>query len=176
MLECSSCTELKPETSFWKQKTKRGYFRECKACFGSRNKRWIEENRLQFREANLKASHKYRKSNKLKMLVEYARRRAMASGIDFDLSYDSLNVPEECPVLGIPLFSGFGEGKSSSGRYNSPSLDRIDPKKGYTNDNVIIISWRANRIKSDATLEELTKIARFYEGLASQKGGQATLP
>jgi hypothetical protein len=39
------------------------------------------------------------------------------------------------------------------------SIDRIDPSKGYTPDNVWLISQRANRIKNDATPEELKLIA-----------------
>ena len=38
---------------------------------------------------------------------------------------------------------------------NSPSLDRIDPTKGYVKGNVWIISHKANVFKSYATHEEL---------------------
>jgi hypothetical protein len=41
---------------------------------------------------------------------------------------------------------------------NSPSLDRIDTSKGYVKGNVWVISWRANKLKSDATLAELESI------------------
>lgn len=44
---------------------------------------------------------------------------------------------------------------------NSPSIDRLDNTKGYVKGNINIISWRANRIKSDATLDELEKIYRW---------------
>jgi len=46
---------------------------------------------------------------------------------------------------------------------NSPSLDRIDSKKGYVPGNVMIMSWRANRIKNDGTAAEHKKIAEFLE-------------
>ena len=38
------------------------------------------------------------------------------------------------------------------------NADRIEPSKGYTKDNVKIISTRANRIKSDANAEEVIRV------------------
>jgi hypothetical protein len=40
------------------------------------------------------------------------------------------------------------------------TIDKIDPKKGYVKGNVWIISFRANRIKYDASLEELALITK----------------
>jgi predicted RND superfamily exporter protein len=50
-------------------------------------------------------------------------------------------------------------------REYTPSLDRIDSKKGYTPDNVWVISHRANQIKNDATIEELKLITENLEKL-----------
>ncbi len=58
---------------------------------------------------------------------------------------------ESCPILHIKL-------THDGNRDHSPSLDRIIPQKGYVKGNVQVISLRANRIKSDATLEELERI------------------
>jgi len=38
---------------------------------------------------------------------------------------------------------------------NSPSLDRVVPERGYTADNVRVISDHANRLKSDLSFAEL---------------------
>ena len=43
----------------------------------------------------------------------------------------------------------------------SPSLDRIDSKKGYTKDNVQVISNRANRLKADGNIEEFKLILKW---------------
>ena len=48
---------------------------------------------------------------------------------------------------------------------NSYSLDRIDSTKGYTIENLMVISNRANRIKNNASNEELEKINEFYSNL-----------
>jgi len=42
------------------------------------------------------------------------------------------------------------------------SFDRIDNNKGYHKDNVVVVSSRANAIKSAATLKELYQVADFY--------------
>jgi hypothetical protein len=55
----------------------------------------------------------------------------------------------------MPLEWSTYRGKGSGGIANSPSLDRIDPTKGYVKGNVWIISSKANTFKSYATHEEL---------------------
>jgi len=83
-----------------------------------------------------------------------AKCRAKRKGIEFSIKLEDLEFPEVCPILGIPLKKNLGSGFHA----DSASLDRIDPKKGYTKDNIRIISNRANLLKSDATVEELEKI------------------
>lgn len=41
----------------------------------------------------------------------------------------------------------------------SPSLDRLNPRKGYVPGNVAVISFIANTIKSNATPTQLRKVA-----------------
>lgn len=84
---------------------------------------------------------------------ERARRRALRLGIQFSLSRNAINIPRRCPALGIPLVAG----KARS--CNSPSLDRIEPAKGYVDDNVRVLSDQANRLKSNHTLSELRHYA-----------------
>jgi hypothetical protein len=74
--------------------------------------------------------------------------------------FSDLELPDLCPVLGIPLDYSFGKGLRTD---NSPSIDKIVPSKGYVPGNCIVISWRANRIKNDGTPEEHKKIADFYK-------------
>lgn len=72
-------------------------------------------------------------------------------------------LPQYCPVFGIKL--NYQGNKGQKGFVDdSPSIDKIDPKKGYVKGNVQIISWRANRIKSDATIQELETLVMFLKG------------
>ena len=88
-------------------------------------------------------------------ILKGARKRADNLGLEFTLTRDNIpDVPSSCPLLGFTLERG-----GVSSRENSPALDRIDSKVGYIPSNVWWISYRANRIKNDATLEELEAIA-----------------
>lgn len=42
---------------------------------------------------------------------------------------------------------------------NSPSLDKIVPSKGYVVGNIQVISYKANRLKGDCSLEDLLNFA-----------------
>lgn len=94
-------------------------------------------------------------------MVRNARNRARKAGVPFNLTKDDIAIPSHCPILGIPLIRKIGRG----GNDNSPSLDRIHPERGYVPGNVIVISNRANRIKTDATIRELRDVASFYATL-----------
>jgi hypothetical protein len=90
-------------------------------------------------------------------MISGARTRAQRNGLPFSLLPDDFEIPNECPVLGIPLFPS----KGTMGA-NSPTLDKIIPTLGYVPGNVVVVSARANRLKSDATIEELRCLVEFY--------------
>lgn len=100
---------------------------------------------------------------RLRQLCEDAKRRAKKKGLDYDLNYKNLSIPKYCPLLWIEIRL---DGKKEPW---SPSLDRIDPSKGYTIDNVWVVSWRANQIKLNATLEEYEMIAKNWRLALEQK-------
>ncbi len=100
--------------------------------------------------------------NRIKHCLYGAKARAKNKNIEFNVCIDDLlPLPTHCPILGIELNY---EGTQGKGFFNdSPSIDRIDSTKGYIKGNVMIISWRANRIKADSTVEELRKLLTYME-------------
>lgn len=103
-------------------------------------------------------------SNRVKSLTpewkmhQRAKVRSKQSGREFDITPEDIVIPDVCPILGIALNMNSGR----SGAYdNSPSLDRIDNSRGYTKDNIQVISQRANAMKSSASAEELIKFAQW---------------
>jgi hypothetical protein len=97
-------------------------------------------------------------------MCDRSKSRAKRRGFEHSITIHDIHIPEFCPLLGIPLFPGTN-GKVGP---NSPTLDRIDSSKGYTPDNVWVISYKANTIKSNATPEELltiaTRLSDFVKG------------
>lgn len=87
-----------------------------------------------------------------------ARSRAKRAGIPFTIKVTDIHVPVFCPILGLPLERG-----KDSVLENSPSLDRLKATDGYVPGNISVISHRANRMKSDASLTELKAIVRWME-------------
>lgn len=117
-----------------------------------------EEERECQLEKQRTAMKKSRRDNLERHMTNDARKRAKQKGIEFSITSEDIFIPEYCPVLGLELF--IGDGKRSP---NSPSLDRIDNTKGYTPDNIMVISTRANQLKNDATVEELRAIVKYME-------------
>lgn len=95
-------------------------------------------------------------------LFHAAKARAKRKGIRFSIKLEDIQIPAVCPLLGIPIRLG-------GPRRDSPSLDRINPKKGYVPGNIWVVSQRANKIKNDATLEEFDMIARNWRNAIGRK-------
>jgi hypothetical protein len=88
-----------------------------------------------------------------------AAERARSAGVPFALVAADIHLPDTCEVLGIALRRNNKKGPIDS----SPTLDRIVPELGYVPGNVVVISHRANRIKNDATAEELRRVLAYVD-------------
>jgi hypothetical protein len=138
----------------------REWKRQHKESVNRTNQKWKDANRQLVRDrekerARVRAGtgEGYRA-----LWLNNTRLRAKKKGLPFDLTLEDVLIPEFCPVFGIPLIMRAGKFND-----NSPSLDRIIPEKGYVKGNVIIMSYRANRIKCHASLAELKAIVAFME-------------
>lgn len=146
---------------------KGGYCRQCKIELSERQRKEPEAKRKAseyHREWHKKtySTEKRRESyskNIENAMLYRAKKRAESKGIEFNLSIDDIHIPDMCPVLGIKLSK-----KITGKKENSPSLDRKDSNKGYTKDNIVVISNRANRLKSDATCDEIEMILKYIKG------------
>lgn len=107
------------------------------------------------RKAYLNRSPEQRK----KAILNGAKCNARSRGIAFDLKVSDLVWPEKCPVLGIVL--NYGAPTNGRNSVDSPSLDRHDPSVGYVKGNVVVMSWRANRLKCDANVHEIEKLLSY---------------
>jgi hypothetical protein len=91
------------------------------------------------------------------------RERSRRHGYESDLTVEDLPVlTNVCPVLGTRYQKGTLKNKDAS-----PSVDRKNPNLPYLKkyaDNLVFISHKANRLKSNATVEDLEKIINYIRG------------
>ena len=93
---------------------------------------------------------KYRRGkSRNKYLANLAIRRAKRKGLECNITHLDVLIPEFCPLLNIKI-----EDDSDDQNLHS-SIDRINNSLGYLKDNIMVISHRANRLKNNATIEEL---------------------
>lgn len=117
-----------------------------------------------YRDLNKKkaAEKAWRERNKIKCVWQHLRGKAKRQKLDFNLEVSDL-LPmlslEVCPVFEYRLANHNNKGDQDM----KASVDRIDPTRGYTKDNIRFISGRANRIKSDASLVELKALVNWLE-------------
>jgi hypothetical protein len=140
MSYCPRCTKDKPRSDFHKDKgtdpNADGLQSYCKQC-----------------------TNEYAKDRRLsqinKLLVWGSRSRAKDKGVEHTITDEDVVVPNYCPALGVKLEAAGPQSDSS------PSLDRVDPTKGYVPGNVVVISKLANRIKTNATADQIEKVAKW---------------
>lgn len=132
---------------------------------------WISRDPDRAHRKAINGMEKSRKNRPTKQLLRAIKSRSKLYGWEFSLTEADIVAPEKCPVFGIELKWGVGGGKGLKNRDRTPSVDRIDNTKGYTRDNIVVVSYRANRLKSDGTLAELRRLVEFYENLESARGG-----
>lgn len=145
---CRECGDILPFSEFHKHSLCYGGVNTvCRLCRRSRSRAAYH-------------SRSYRQ-----LVIDRLMSRSKRLGIPFNLELDDIVIPEVCPVLGTPMFKGGGD--------NAPSVDRINPNLGYVKGNIQIISNKANRIKSNATSDEVMLVALHMKRL--EQGGSCEL-
>jgi hypothetical protein len=162
---CKTCKEEKLPTEFsLNRAAKDGLQYNCRTCDNKRQAERREKNI----GAHLEYARKYQQKRRLdfdyrlQMLINASKQRAKLNGREHNISVEDIKAvyPSDgcCPIFGLKLeFNGAGF------RDNSPSIDRIDSTRGYTSDNIQIISWKANRIKGASSLQDLEMMVAYLK-------------
>lgn len=143
MKQCRTCLKEKELSDYHKRsKSSDGLDYYCKSCK-------YEKHRARFT------------ADPLKVLLACKRSDCKKKGIPFSLTLEHLNEiwTDVCPIFGVKM----SQSNTLENRSETAQLDRIDPSKGYVDGNVAFISARANRIKYNATVDELRQVANWYE-------------
>jgi hypothetical protein len=131
------------EDNWWASKTKR-YWR-CRTCQKARDVVW------------------YQTLDPAFALWRGARSRAKRKRCRFTITVEDVSSvwPRDgrCPVLGMKLVRRSVKGAGPA----SPSLDRLDNKRGYEKGNIAVISHAANTVKGNHSAEEIMKVARWMK-------------
>jgi hypothetical protein len=101
------------------------------------------------------------KERRIQQANQRCKQRAKKQKVPFDIDANYLisiyPKNNKCPVLGIKMQFGADD------RLNSPSVDKIIPEKGYVKGNVVWMSYRANSLKTDASIDELKGLAKWIK-------------
>lgn len=129
---------------------------ELKPLEGFLNKSWCFDCRNSYKRASLCKDYR-------PYMLARVKLRAKRLGLPFDLTKDDVPLITHCPVFGFELEPGNGVASPKS-----PSLDRIVSELGYVKGNVVVVSNKANLIKSSASPDEIMKVAEFYKKLTEK--------
>lgn len=128
---------------------------EVKKRYAEHQRNWRKTNPERYKEIDRKSYAETRSKNRQSRLLSAAKERAKVHNLPFNIDHSDIIIPTHCPVLGIELKAGNNNTR--------PELDRVKPELGYVKGNVQVISGRANRIKWNATLEELAAIYNYVK-------------
>ena len=139
--------------TFWKVQCDCGIIKEVSmSCLTHSNPKWKIKSCGCFQRAEATKRcyvHGLSKTPEFYMF-HGAKRRAKKKKIEFSINILDIKIPKVCPLLKIPIKTGI-----SKLQENSPSLDRINSNKGYIKDNIWVISYKANAVKNNCTINEL---------------------
>ena len=135
---CVSCEKLLPFSMFHTHSACLfGINTICKECRAPLSKN-------QWKEKPLKTK-----------ILQRAKTRAVKQNIEFSITEEDIYIPEKCPVFNTAFI------------YNdsdlSASIDKINPELGYIKGNIRIISNKANRMKSNASYEDLLVFSAWIQ-------------
>lgn len=172
---CRRCKVLKPGIDFrWqlhlmKDGSYKDYRSHCRECLAASKSLWHEGHKEEQADAHRKWQKEQFESDDEKALLHLFnrrmasyRRRASLKGLMCNLTPKFLvelfkKQEGKCYYSGILLdWNNFGIGKNKK-NLNGLSVDRVDPTKGYTQDNVVLCTYGINSAKSTMTLDQ------FYE-------------
>lgn len=152
---CAECVSLRAKELY------AGGWRQDTSNRKQINARWNVSNK------GMAAKQRWREKNPKRAwcvhIINGMKRRATQKGVPFDITPVQLLdiTPDRCPIFGTE-FSFINNGVMTA---ESPSVDRLNPKQGYVVGNVVVISMKANNIKSAYAADDVAKVADWMRGM-----------
>jgi len=170
---CTKCKKRKRKDAFrtYSGRSQDGLRPLCRKCQLKYEKHWRLMSAEKLRKARWIRSpqtqayaRNYRVKNKAAYLAAECRRRCLKKGLEYNLDVAELQRRIElgvCELTGYPLELSPVNYKWER-RPNTPSLDRINPKEGYTMKNVRVVCTAVNLALSNWGEEALLPIVRMW--------------
>lgn len=171
MKKCSSCKEYKPFVEFNKTKTNRdGLSYLCKECNLTSTRAYRKKNKQKYYSDQ--QAYRATEEGFISQTVHNCKTRASKKGFDCDITKEDIKTlmqtqEMKCAVTGVEMTLESNSRKKANA-YKC-SVDRIDSTKGYTLDNIQLVCWAVNQMKSDRTEEEFKFwINTIHKAISSQ--------
>lgn len=144
---CKSCRKNYRKSE--KREHTKKYISERKEHYKQLNDEW--------RKNNPDYQKKWTKKCPESQLLRSARQRAKQKNMECTITQNDIHIPKICPVFKVPLVKG---------TEYAPSLDRIDNTKGYTPENIVVVSRKANVMKNNGSVQDLKMLVEYYSKLS----------
>jgi hypothetical protein len=144
---CKSCRKNYRKSE--KREHTKKYISERKEHYKHLNDEW--------RKNNPDYQKKWTKKCPESQLLRSARNRAKQKNMECTITQNDIHIPKICPVFKVPFVKG---------TEYAPSLDRIDNTKGYTPENIVVVSRKANVMKNNGSVQDLKMLVEYYSKLS----------
>ncbi len=160
--KCGNCKQFKNKNKdfYVAKNTKNGAEKLCKFCKGkkgAKNRKHRYATDGKFKEKIKKYAKERNDKNREYVMWRDAKYRAKSQNLPFNIVIDDVIIPKKCPILDVEL------DLTKKNRQLSPSLDKINPKLGYVKGNIRVISFKANRLKSDLSELEIENLYNYVK-------------
>lgn len=169
---CPICDQIKSSDEFYKS-TKSlstdGLQFLCSDCYNYHNDLNKGADKNYFKKLQLSVNEEFKeyitlqkrensRKNHISTMLNNAKKRAIKKRLEFSLTKEDIIIPKLCPILKVPFIVGTKENYDFT-----PTIDRIDNSKGYTPDNIQIITNKANSMKNSADFVMLNNFANYIK-------------
>lgn len=154
---CNKCKRWRPRSRFnidrgSLHQNRGGVCSECKDC---QRERYYKQRQRLSEDQELALRYK------LQQALKGTRRRSKDKNMYTDLTLDYLMYLWEkqkgkCALSGINMTYEFYKGRVNT----NVSVDRIDSTKGYTKDNIQLVTMAANQMKNDLQMDEFISLCK----------------
>lgn len=158
---CSKCKHVLPRTTFYRDRQRPdGLAPQCKDCMKANAKARRERGQERIVQREWRKAQRSNPNGRYRAgrLIQEAKKRAECS-ITLDWLSDKI-ANGTCEMSGLPFdLTGLGYPPNCL----APSIDRVDPTKGYHPDNVKVVVWIYNRAKGPNTFEDVLNFCKAME-------------